>query len=151
MFMIRSLGVAVAVVLLLTGCGGKPHSDSHSHDPRHLAVDILDVQTEPVSIIKQMSGQEGVVRLTITPQGFDPARLTYRMGEKVKIHVVNEADRSHNLIIPRFGIAASVMSPSAQTYIEFTASAQGTWPFFSDASRDPGDPVPGFVGTLKVE
>jgi len=151
MLIIRSIVVIVAAVLLTVGCSSKVKPHHHTHDPRHLAVDILSVQSEPVPISRQMAQQEGIVRVSITPHGFSPALLTYKMGDKVKLHLVNESGRPHNLIIPRFGIATSVIAPTAQNYIEFTASAKGSWPFFSDAMREVGDPVPGFVGTLKVE
>lgn len=124
------------------------------HRPKEAPVHIPDSpepvisQTKPLSIQEQMAGLTGVQTVRITDNGFEPKELQTSVGGKVRIHLVNESSGEHNLIIDRFGIITRNLAPGEENFIEFTATAKGSWPFASDA---PGAVEPAFGGTLKVE
>lgn len=147
----RSAACICLLTLLLAGCGGaRPPGDTETarmpwEEP---GTRVLAIQTEPVPIAEQMKGQTGIVHMAVSEQGFLPPLLKVKEGDRVRIYLRNTGSREHNLILPRFGIAAGVMPPGGENYIEFTASERGRWPFFSDAS---GREEAGLVGTLVVE
>lgn len=105
-------------------------------------------QTKPLSIHEQMAGLSGIQKVRITDRGFEPKEVRTSVGGKVRIHLINESSGEHNLIVSRFGIVTRTLAPGEENFIEFTATAKGTWPFLSDA---PGEVEPAFGGTLKVE
>lgn len=141
-----------AALLLWAGLGGgkepapAPPADWVQPDSGESpAVATVD---KPTPIAEQMKGQTGIVQMTITDSGFEPAVLTTNVGGRVKIHLRNASAKEHNLVIERFGIATSVMPPGSENYVEFTAGQKGEWEVVSDAL---GAPEPEFQGVLKVE
>lgn len=145
----RVLSLLLAAVLGAGCAGRKPASEpiQPPAGPEFSAPSVI-TQTAPIPIAKQLEGQVGVKVLVVTDTGFEPAAITVRAGDVVKLHVLNRGAREHNLVIPRFTIATSNMAPGAENYVEFTADAKGAWPFFSDA---PGQAETGLLGSLKVE
>lgn len=115
-------------------------------DPDEVALPAA--QTEPLSVEQQLAGQEGIARVVVTDEGFEPDSLAARRGDRVKIHLRNLGTREHTLTLPRWGIYPQNLPPGGETYIEFTASEAGVFRFYSDAS---GEPEPGLDGELRVE
>ena len=148
----RWLPAALVATLLLTGCMAGREHDQHADQPLAEAPyeeqPVIAIQDKPISIAEQMKGQTGIVKMVATAQGFEPAELTTTVGGKVKIHLVNQDSREHNLVIGRFGVATAPLAPGGETYIEFTAGEKGAWPVVSDL---PGTVEPGYEATLKVE
>lgn len=140
--------ILLAVVGVAACSSQTPHqepaavSQSESH-PRPVIT-----QRAPVPVQKQMEGRENVLRLVVTDEGFVPSVLRVQEGGRVRIHLQNEGNQEHNLVIPRWGIVARNMGPGEENYIEFTASQKGLWPFFSDTS---GSSEARLRGTLQVE
>lgn len=150
----KALLSGAGLALLLAGC-------SAANQPRRLPdVDLTQyseppaitvVQDKPKSIAEQMKGQTGIIELIVTDSGFQPASLSFGNGERVKLHLRNQGQREHNLVIPHFGVVTSNIAPGGENYVEFTANRKGDWPFFSDAPAGNGKPEPGLEGKLKVE
>lgn len=144
--------VCVALGLLalpfLSACTGKsdeptkPVSSVNWSDGRRI------VQQAPRLPSDQVAEVEGAQKVRVTDHGFEPSQMRAAVGSRVKIYLTNYGIREHNMVIPRFGIVTQPLARGADTYIEFTASAKGTWPFFSDA---PGAQERGFTGQLIVE
>jgi hypothetical protein len=88
-----------------------------------------------------------VVRLQVSDAGWSLKTITVREGDQVRIQVVNDGSRPHNLIIPEFRIVSRSLFHGERNYIEFTAGHAGTFSFFSDA---PGHVEPGLTGQLHV-
>jgi len=138
-------------VALVVGCAARRAPAPSYPAPRPYVreeASLPVIQTEPRPIAAQMAGKTGIARVTVTDRGFEPARITARVGDRVKVHLRNAGTREHNLILPRYGVFPQNLAPGGETYIEFTASEAGAWPFFSDA---PGSPEPGLAGELRVE
>jgi hypothetical protein len=149
----RWLPAALAAALLLTGCMARQNPHEHqSEQPMtqgpHEEVPVISIQDKPVSIAKLMEGKTGIVKMVATAQGFAPVDLNTTVGGKVRIHLVNQDSREHNLVIARYGVVTAPLAPGGETYIEFTASEKGAWPVVSDL---PGTVEPGYEATLKVE
>jgi FtsP/CotA-like multicopper oxidase with cupredoxin domain len=134
---------------LLWGCGrsAKEPVQPASASPV-LGDHSLIVQREPLSPRQQAERQQGVTAVTVTDRGFQPTQVRVVYGTRVKIYLTNRGKSEHNMVIPRFGIVTSPLTQGGDTYIEFTASERGHWPFFSDA---PGTPERGLAGELIVE
>lgn len=142
--------------LALAGCGAQrraaPDQEPAAHPvPNDSAQSAFIIQDRPVSAAQQMQGKTGVVTVTMTDGGYEPAELTVKLGDEVRIYLKNNGARLHNLVIPQFSVATSNMGPGADNYIEFTANIKGEFPFFSDALNPAGQAEPGFRGILKVE
>lgn len=150
----RLMRVAAALLLglaLVAGCGVRRAPDRAPDDGTRVETGespVVAIVDQPTPIAEQMKGQTDIVQMSMTDKGFEPAVLTTTVGGRVKIHLRNASEASHNLVIDRFGIVTSVMPPGSENYIEFTASEKGEWEVISDA---PGAPEPEFQGVLKVE
>lgn len=106
------------------------------------------IQTEPMPIAKQMEGKKGIIQMTITDKGFQPAAITSPRDGPVRIHLKNAGSKPHNFVVPRFRIYTSNIPPGGENYVEFTANDHGTWDFFSGTAEAPES---GLSGQLKVE
>lgn len=143
--------VGAVMLLVLAGCSAKKAPEHGTpvgwdrQEPEHINA---IVQTEPVPIEQQMAGKEGIIRVTVTDKGFEPAQITTTVGGRVRIHLVNQGTKEHTLTLPRWGIFTRNLGPGEENYIEFTANEKGDFTFFSDA---PGAKEAGLEGVLKVE
>lgn len=140
----------VLTALAVAGCAAKRSPQAQYPPPKpYVAEDVSAViQTEPVPPAQQMAGQEGIIELMVTDEGFNPTVITTTVGERVKIHLINRGRKAHTLTIPRIPVFSQNLEPGGENYIEFTAGEKGVWTYFSDA---PGEPEPGLVGELRVE
>lgn len=140
----------ILVAVVVPGCATKRSPQAQYPPPQPYVAEEVSavIQTEPVPIAQQMAGQEGIVELVVTDEGFRPAVITTTVGERVKIHLINRGSRAHTLTIPRIPVFSQNLDPGGENYIEFTAGEKGVWAYFSDA---PGEPEPGLAGELRVE
>lgn len=142
----------VALVLLalpvVGGCSARREEPVKSASAVNWSNGSRIVQRAPELPSKQVAEVAGAQSIRVTDHGFEPAQLTVTHGSRVKIYLTNYGLNEHNMVIPRFGIVTQPLTRGADTYIEFTASAKGSWPFFSDA---PGAPERGIDGLLVVE
>lgn len=145
----REVLVPLVAAALLVGCSARkaPHSPTPVGWDRP-PEETVYAQTEPVPIAQQMAGQTGIIQVTVTDTGYEPAEIATTVGGRVKIHLINRGTKEHTLTIPRWAVFSRNLAPGEENYIEFTAGEKGVWPFFSDA---PGEPEPGIAGQLKVE
>lgn len=83
-----------------------------------------------------------------TEYAFEPATISLKAGEEVKLAFQNKGRIAHNLIIEGLGVGTATIGGGQEEVIEFTAPASGTYRFFCSV---PGHRAAGMVGTLKVE
>lgn len=159
---LRQAAMAVALVAAVTAAGYQYWERSNSSDMdgwerttirtrspgEQLAeTPVISVQYEPVPIARQMEGQTGIIRMTITDKGFEPSQLSAPVGGRVKVHVMNADTRDHNFVVDRYGVVTAPIRPGGETYVEFTAAEKGNWPFVSELSAMER----AYQGALRVE
>lgn len=142
--------VALALVALpfLSACSGDAKEPAESVSAIKWSEGAKIVQRTPKPPRQQAEEAGNATEMRLTDHGFEPAQMTVPYGSRVKIYLMNQGLSEHNLVIPRFGIVTQPLVRGADTYVEFTASAKGRWPYFSDA---PGAPERGINGVLVIE
>ncbi|MFH1916489.1 MAG: cupredoxin domain-containing protein [Nanoarchaeota archaeon] len=77
----------------------------------------------------QAGSPSGVKEFTMTAFqfGFDPATITVKKGNTVRIKVTS-TDVVHSLVIPEYGIDER-LPPSEEKVVEFVADTTGEFPF----------------------
>jgi plastocyanin len=132
----------------LSACTGESNQPAETVS----AIDWSDgsriVQRSPKSPRQQAEEAGGALEVRVSDAGFQPSQVRAAYGSRVKIYLLNTGIREHNIVIPRFGIVTQPLVQGGDTYIEFTASEKGRWPFFSDG---PGAHERGLDGVLIVE
>lgn len=93
-----------------------------------------------------MRGKDGVTEVVISDEGVTPPRLVARVGQPVRLHVVNRGGRPHNFVIEQFGVVGRVLGPGEENYIEFTPGVSGEFPVLSDEPE-----IAAWKATLVVE
>jgi len=83
-----------------------------------------------------------------TEFSFNPASISVKAGEKVKITFRNNGQAPHNLVVEGLGIGTKTIGRGQTDTIEFTAAKAGTYTFFCSV---PGHRAAGMEGNLKVE
>lgn len=142
------VALALVAVPFLSACTGESKEPTETVSAINWSDGSQIVQRTPKSPRQQAEEAGGATTMRVTDHGFEPAQVTAPFGSRVKIYLTNQGVREHNIVIPRFGIVTQPLVRGGDTYIEFTASAKGRWPFFSDA---PGAQERGFDGVLVVE
>lgn len=83
-----------------------------------------------------------------TEFNFNPASISVKAGEQVKITFKNNGRAPHNLVIEGLNIGTKTISGGQIDIVEFTAPSSGTYTFFCSIS---GHRASGMEGRLKVE
>lgn len=95
----------------------------------------------PISGVREIS-------VVGTEFSFNPASISVKTGEKVKIIFENNGRAPHNLVIKDLDVGTKVISGGQAETIEFIAPTSGTYTFFCSV---PGHRASGMEGNLKVE
>lgn len=142
------VALALAALPFLTACSGESKEPAETVSAINWSDGSRVVQRTPKSPRQQAEEAGNATAMWVTDRGFEPRQITVAQGSRVKIYLLNQGLNEHNLVIPRFGIVTQPLVRGADTYVEFTASAKGSWPYFSDA---PGAQERGIDGLLVVE
>lgn len=88
------------------------------------------------------------IKVVGTEFKFEPATLTFKAGEKVRIEFKNEGQFPHNLTISDLNVATKTIQAGETDTVEFTPDRTGTFGFICtvDAHADRG-----MIGTAIVE
>jgi FtsP/CotA-like multicopper oxidase with cupredoxin domain len=85
--------------------------------------------------------------VTLHDSRIEPAVLTARVNQPVRLRVINRGTRVHNLVIKDFYVFSPNLAPGERTELGFTPDRSGAFPYYSDTG---GRPEPGLAGTLRV-
>lgn len=83
-----------------------------------------------------------------TEFSFNPASISVKAGEHIKLTFKNNGRASHNLILEGVGVGTKTIGGGQTDVIEFTAPSSGTYNFFCSI---PGHRTSGMEGSLNVE
>lgn len=88
------------------------------------------IRQEEVSKQAATTSSNSVKEFTLTAKSwsFDPAVITVKQGDKVKL-IVKSIDVSHGFALPDYGFDQE-LEPGKEIIIEFTASKKGEFTFF---------------------
>jgi len=103
-------------------------------------------QTSPTTQAPASGATE--INVVGTEFSFNPASISVKAGEKIKITFRNNGRSPHNLVVEGLNIGTKTISPGQTETIEFTAPSSGTYTFFCSI---PGHRAAGMEGSLKVE
>lgn len=142
------VGLALLALPLLGACNSRAEEPAHAVSGIDWSDGSRIVQRTRKTPREQATEAGGAVEITVSESGFQPAVVHALEGNRVKIYLQNQGKQEHNLVIPRFGIVTQPLVRGGDTYVEFTASQKGRWPFFSDAS---GVKERGLEGELIVD
>lgn len=86
--------------------------------------------------------------VTMKNYSFTPSQLTAKVGQTVKVTVVNNGDDDHDFIIDELGVDSGSVAPGGTKLLTFSADTAGTYPIYCGigSHRDFG-----MEGTLVVE
>lgn len=92
----------------------------------------------------------GITEISVsgTEFNFNPASISVKAGERVKITFKNNGRAPHNLAIEELNIGTKTISGGQIDVVEFTAPSSGTYTFFCSV---PGHRASGMEGSLKIE
>ena len=97
-------------------------------------------KTAPVAVTKSFT-------VTAKQWSFDPATITVKKGDKVKL-TVKSVDVSHGFSLSAFGVNQT-LEPNKEVAVEFVADKTGSFPFVCSVFCGSGHG--GMKGTLIVE
>ncbi|MDZ7587208.1 MAG: cupredoxin domain-containing protein [Patescibacteria group bacterium] len=106
------------------------------------------VTTEISPTTQAPTAGETEINVVGTEFSFNPASISVKTGERVKITFQNSGRAPHNLIIEGLDIATKTIGGGQTDVIEFIAPASGTYNFFCSI---PGHRVSGMEGSLTIE
>lgn len=88
------------------------------------------------------------INVSGTEFNFNPASISVKAGERVKITFKNNGRVPHNLVIEGLNMETKTINGGQTDAVEFTAPSSGTYVFFCSI---PGHRASGLEGSLKVE
>lgn len=84
--------------------------------------------------VPQSTVQEKIVTNEVTITGteysFNPASITVKKGESIKLTFVNAGSSPHNLVIDKLNVKTKNVFPEKSETIEFTTEETGTVSFY---------------------
>ncbi len=122
-------GSAVALLVLLSGCGGNKR-----------AVNVAAAQDQKVTVEMKASNF-----------AFDPGRIVARKGDTLVLHVTNVAKEKHEITVkdPSGKIVTSADLPSGQMVtVEVPLTTAGVYPFYCNIDFHAGL---GMKGKIEVQ
>lgn len=72
--------------------------------------------------------------VVITENGFIPATLHLKKGEKVQLVISNKADGMHRFTLPDLNLQTSFLQEGAMTTLSFQATQAGTYTYYAPPS-----------------
>ena len=98
-------------------------------------------------VLAACTPSQQVTTVTMTSFAFEPARMTVKAGQTVRILLDNPDSIPHAFDIPELGVGLAVI-PEAAVEIEFVATEPGTYIYFCGIE---GHREAGMEGVLVVE
>jgi nitrosocyanin len=160
MHMNRNMAIAATVVALVILVGGflymrnNKAPQAETADTRNENMTQASAtpvtNTESVTESSDSAMTDGVKEFTVTGSAFkfDPATLTVKKGDKVKITFKNNSGGMHDFVIDELNVKSKVIASGAQEVIEFTADKTGTFEYYCSVGNHR---QMGMKGNLVVE
>ena len=141
----KTIGIIVVVLVVIVGgyflLRGGYQAPTVTPEKTKRATEASPTTQAPTSGITEIS-------VVGSEFSFNPASISIKAGEKVKITFRNNGRAPHNLIIDRVGVGTKTISGGQTDIVEFTAPSSGTYAFFCSV---PGHKASGMEGNLRVE
>jgi len=102
----------------------------------------------PLVIACAGGGGGGGTVIKMSEFKYDPATITVKAGQPVKLTLQNEGTVVHDFHIDDLGVVSPKVQPKSQSNFEFTPSKSGT---FKIICHEPGHEEGGMTGTLTVQ
>ncbi len=88
------------------------------------------------------------ITVTGTEYSFNPATISVKKGEKIKLTFINAGSTLHNLVIDSLGVQTKNVAPGKSDTIEFTVESDADLTYFCSISNHQSL---GMEGELKIE
>lgn len=74
-------------------------------------------------VTEKMVNEDPAREITVTANeySFNPAGISVKTGEKIKLTLVNAGSTSHNFIIDKLNVQTKLVTPGKSDIVEFTA------------------------------
>ena len=144
---------AAALLLIGQGClpqPAAPPAQNESAAPATAPETQAEVSPKKEEKIAEKTAPVAVTKsFTVTAKqwSFDPATITVKKGDKVKL-TVKSVDVSHGFSLSAFGVNQT-LEPNKEVAVEFVADKTGSFPFVCSVFCGSGHG--GMKGTLIVE
>jgi len=133
-----AIAALLVLVLLLTACGGGRGGQSTSPAP----------QSSSSSSTATTSSAVREVRVTLSDFKFEPAEITVKRGERVRLILENTGTVAHDWTVRDLNLASPRVQPGQTATYEFTVDRAGT---FTSVCVEAGHEALGMTGRLIVE
>lgn len=141
----KTIGIIIIALLVIVGgyflLRGNYQAPTLTSEKTEEKIETPPTTPAPVSEITEIS-------IVGTEFSFNPANISVKAGEKVKITFKNNGQAPHDLVFEGLGIGTKIIGGGQVDVVEFTAPSSGTYTFFCSV---PGHRELGMEGTLKVE
>ncbi|KKQ23713.1 MAG: cytochrome c oxidase subunit II [Candidatus Roizmanbacteria bacterium GW2011_GWC2_37_13] len=91
---------------------------------------VTSQEANSTEVISSPASSVSVKEFTLTAKqwAFDPATITVKQGDKVRLKITS-LDVTHGFSLPDFNVKVD-LNPNAETVVEFTADKTGEFTFF---------------------
>ncbi|HEY8417799.1 MAG TPA: cupredoxin domain-containing protein [Limnochordales bacterium] len=132
-----AIAALLVLVLLLTACGGGRGSQSTSQAPQSTSSSTATTS----STVRE-------IRVTLSDFKFEPAEITVKRGERVRLVLQNTGTVAHDWTARELNLASPRVQPGQTATYEFTVDRAGT---FTTVCVEAGHEALGMTGRLIVE
>ena len=149
----KTIGIIVVVLVIIVGGYFLLRGDYQVPTPTSTPAPTVTSEkteepTETQSTTQVPTSGATEINVVGTEFNFNPASISVKAGEQVKITFKNNGRAPHNLILEGLGIETKTIGGGQTDVVEFIAPSSGTYTFFCSVS---GHRAAGMEGSLKVE
>lgn len=143
----KILGIIIVVLVIIVG-GYFLLRGSYQAPAPTVIPEKTEAPTETPSTTQAPASGVTEISVVGTEFNFNPASISVKAGERVKLTFKNSGRAPHNLFIEGLNIGTKTIGGGQTDVVEFTAPSSGTHTFFCSI---PGHRASGMEGNLKVE
>lgn len=146
----KTTGIIVVVLLVVVGGYFLLRGGYQAPTPASTQTPTVETGQPTETTPTTQAPISGVTEISVvgTEFNFNPASISVKADEKVKIAFKNNGRAPHNLVIEGLNTGTKTINGGQTDVIEFTAPSSGTYTFFCSI---PGHRASGMEGNLKIE